>query len=308
MSSPVAPLALSALHAQLLQHRALLLHGSALGAATPGPLLQDLEAFGAGTPPQALSPVCRTPPGLDPPRLELPACPVPPGLQLLARHGFAATRGATRQGFSESARLAEQKACLSPRSSPSTRASSADSSPRGGPSPESSRPASPEMRRGTTLLFRRLPKSCLRPQLAALLDGEGFCGAYDLVYCPMDFATRTGMGYAFVNCVSEEEALRVRDGFDGFSSWFTSSGKACEVSWSTDIQGLAAHLERYRNSPVMHEQVPDAFKPALFQGGRRVAFPEPTTALKMPRLRASRQKLRASRRMAPEVMELLEEA
>ena len=28
--------------------------------------------------------------------------------------------------------------------------------------------------------------------------------------------------------------------------------KVCRVTWSGPHQGLAAHVERYRNSPVMH--------------------------------------------------------
>lgn len=197
-------------------------------------------------------------------------------------------------------RLSSLKAPSSPRSTVSTRApGSAESSPRDRSSLGSHclRPDSPA-ERGTTLVFRRLPKSCLRDKIAALLDAEGFSGAYDLIYCPMDFATRAGLGYAFVNAVTEEDARRIREHFGGFNAWSTSSVKECEVSWSRDLRGLDAHLERYRNSPVMHEEVPDIFKPALFREGQRVAFPEPTKPLKMPRLRASRQKLRSNRRMA----------
>lgn len=209
------------------------------------------------------------------------------------------------------ARLSDQKEALSSPRSISTCASFADSSAdsaRALSSSDSSRAASPAESQSTTLTFKKLPKSCLREQLTALLDKEGFSGAYDLIYCPMDFASRTGLGYAFVNCVTEEDARRVRERFDGFKSWSTSSTKECEVSWSSDLQGLEAHVERYRNSPMMHEQVPDAFKPALFQGGLRVAFPEPTKSLKMPRMRASRQKLKSTRRMTAEAVIEMPEA
>ena len=33
------------------------------------------------------------------------------------------------------------------------------------------------------------------------------------------------------------------------------------MNWSHPYQGLDAHIERYRNSPVMHEDVPDEYKP-----------------------------------------------
>lgn len=37
-------------------------------------------------------------------------------------------------------------------------------------------------------------------------------------------------------------------------------------------------MERYRNSPVMHESVPDEYKPVILQNGLRVNFPEPSKA------------------------------
>jgi phosphatidylglycerophosphate synthase len=50
-------------------------------------------------------------------------------------------------------------------------------------------------------------------------------------------------------------------------------------------KGLGAHIERYRNSPVMHESVPDEYKPAMYTRGVRVPFPPPTKNLRMPRIR-----------------------
>lgn len=54
--------------------------------------------------------------------------------------------------------------------------------------------------------------------------------------------------------------------------------------WGGPHQGLEAHVERYRNSPVMHEDVPDTFKPVLFANGVRISFPLPTRKLRAPRL------------------------
>jgi len=56
----------------------------------------------------------------------------------------------------------------------------------------------------------------------------------------------------------------------------------CEVSWSGPHQGFKAHVERYRNSPVMHRSVPDAYKPIIFQDGVRQDFPRPTRKIKAP--------------------------
>jgi hypothetical protein len=138
----------------------------------------------------------------------------------------------------------------------------------------------------TTVMMRNLPNNYTRDMLLELLDHHDFLHGYDLVYLPIDFQTEAGLGYAFVNLVTPEEAERFRRHFHGFSDWRVTSEKVCEVSWSDALQGIEAHVERYRNSPVMHESVPDLFKPALFdKAGNRVPFPEPTKTIRPPRLR-----------------------
>merc|ERR1711904_251133 len=101
------------------------------------------------------------------------------------------------------------------------------------------------------------------------MDEKGFQGAYQLVYLPIDFATRTGQGFGFVDFTTPEHACRFMEYFQGFSEWNTPSSKRCEVTVSKELQGLEAHIERYRNSPVMHESVSDDFKPVLFSNGER---------------------------------------
>lgn len=189
-------------------------------------------------------------------------------------------------------------------SAPSSGASSRASSPgvrSRGSSPGPSVPASDSPVPQTTLIVRKIPKSYTRDQLLALMDEQGFFAAYDLVYLPIDFATRTGLGYAFVNFTTEENASRFINHFHGFSDWSTPSKKSCEVSLSNELQGLEAHIDRYRSSPVMHESVPDEFKPAIFTSGVRSEFPAPTRPIKQPRLRASRQKLKTARRWGSEM-------
>jgi hypothetical protein len=120
-----------------------------------------------------------------------------------------------------------------------------------------------------------------------LLDRQGFAGQYDFLYLPMDFSTRASMGYAFVNFVSPTSASHFMACFDGFSKWSIPSRKVCGVSWSGPHQGLEAHTERYRNSPVMHVDVPDNFKPILLLNGSRINFPAPTRKLRAPRIRGA---------------------
>jgi len=102
------------------------------------------------------------------------------------------------------------------------------------------------------------------------------------VYLPRDFERSFGLGYAFVNFATAEDAVQARQSLHGFSDWKIPSHKVCEVGWSSRQQGLAEQIKRYRNSPVMHESVPDEYKPMLFTNGRRVAFPAPTHVLKKP--------------------------
>jgi hypothetical protein len=131
----------------------------------------------------------------------------------------------------------------------------------------------------TTVLLRRLPASFTRSDLLEVLDSEGFKDCYDFVYMPVDFVKWSSFGYAFINLASHEEALRMWQHFDGFTAWPShgdAKGRACEVAWSKPLQGLTALVERYRNSPVMHEDMPDYIKPVVFSNGQKVEFPSPT--------------------------------
>jgi len=132
----------------------------------------------------------------------------------------------------------------------------------------------------TTLMLRNLPNDYTRDMLLDLLDCQGFCGVYDFIYLPIDFNRLAGLGYAFVNCVSPATAEAMREQLQGFDQWCVSSQKVCDVCWGDPLQGLEAHVERYRNSPVMHQSVPDEYKPAVFVNGIRSAFPSPTKRIR----------------------------
>jgi hypothetical protein len=137
----------------------------------------------------------------------------------------------------------------------------------------------------TTVMLRNLPNNYSRTMLLDLIDSEGFKGMYDFIYLPIDFTTKACLGYAFVNLSNHEVAEQFRMCMDGFSDWIIPSRKNCIVSWSSPHQGLEDHLERYRNSPVMHPDVPDECKPVLFQSSVRTHFPPPTKKLRAPRIR-----------------------
>lgn len=138
-----------------------------------------------------------------------------------------------------------------------------------------------------------MPHSYTRDMICELLNEAGFNARYDFIYQPMDFRTWTPFGYAFVNMISTEDAQRVMSWFDGFNAWKHDGGKPCQVLWSDPYQGLAANVEKYRNSPVMSEAVQDMYKPVLFRDGARLPFPAPTRKLRPPRVRRdSHSKLR----------------
>jgi len=134
----------------------------------------------------------------------------------------------------------------------------------------------------TTVMVRNLPLDYTREHLLDLLDSQGFRGCYNFAYFPMDFRRWAGFGYAFVNMVSAEEALRIRRELSGFCEWKVPSVKVVEVCWGDPLQGFEACVERYRNSPIMHESVPDVCKPAIFVDGYQQPFPEPTKKLSEP--------------------------
>jgi len=136
----------------------------------------------------------------------------------------------------------------------------------------------------TTIMLRNLPNDYNRSMLLSLLDEEGFAGKYDFVYLPVDFGSGAGVGYSFINMISHQDAGHFREHFTGFTRWAFPSRKVAEVAWSNPNQGLAVHIERYRNSTVMHPSVLDEYKPALFSHGVRVSFPLPTRIIKAPQL------------------------
>jgi len=138
----------------------------------------------------------------------------------------------------------------------------------------------------TTIIFRNMPKCCTRDVLTKTMDANGFARCYDFVHVPVSFLELVGLGYALVNMVDHESAARAHQFFSGFRDWpLPAACEACEVGWSSSNQGLAAHIERYRNSPLMHETVPREYRPALFRNGVLGTFPAPTVRLRPPRVR-----------------------
>jgi len=140
----------------------------------------------------------------------------------------------------------------------------------------------------TTVVAKNFPVSYTKSMVLELLDAFGFIGKYDFVYVPVEFGTMKSFGYASINFVAHSDALRFGQLFNGFSFWAVWSDNVGNAVWGRPMQGQEKHVERYRDSPMMHKSLPDDVKPAIFKDGELIAFPPPTKALKMPR-RAARK-------------------
>jgi len=147
----------------------------------------------------------------------------------------------------------------------------------------------------TTVMMRNIPNAYTSESFVELFNAHGFLGRYDFVYLPIDFRTGVNLGYAFVNFVTHKDAELFKVCFHGFYQWFCQSPKVCDVSWTDPHQGLREHVERYRNSPVMHEDVSDIYKPRLYAGGKRIPFPAPTKRIRPPRIRPQKRLARDGR-------------
>lgn len=132
----------------------------------------------------------------------------------------------------------------------------------------------------TAVTLRNLPHSYTRKMLLEVLVREGFDGLFNFVYLPMDFKTKTCLGYAFVNLASESSVTSFGKKFSGYQDWRVPSRKCGRVTWSKQ-QCLQDHVERYQNSPIMSPMVPEEYKPLVFdEYGSRKEFPAPTKKLR----------------------------
>jgi len=146
----------------------------------------------------------------------------------------------------------------------------------------------------TTVILKNLPCLFLREDLIKEMDAKGFAGLYNYVYIPTDFQRELSKGYGFVNFISAEELQRFITAFDGFRRWPLPSAKICSVELAR-VQGFESNVWMYRNSAIMGDEVPERFRPVLFDGTERVPFPEPTEELP----KVVRSDLNIYRRLCP---------
>jgi len=134
----------------------------------------------------------------------------------------------------------------------------------------------------TTLMVRNLPADLSQQDFVQYFIDKGYGGLFDFVYMPMNLRKKGNFGYAFINLASHALAAEVMmqsqhlEPDQQAESWMSA--------WST-CQGVMANIERYRNSPLMHDTVPMESRPALYNYmGDRVRFPPPTKNIPKPRI------------------------
>lgn len=137
----------------------------------------------------------------------------------------------------------------------------------------------------TTVMMRNLPNKYDHNSVIELLWNHNFGDKFDFLYLPIDFRSKSNTGYCFINFIDASYTRQFKKMFAGFDGWSSQSVKKCEVSWSTPFQGLAAHIDRYRNSPMMHESVPATYKPCLYCQGQYIPFPQPFRPVGAPKMR-----------------------
>lgn len=150
-------------------------------------------------------------------------------------------------------------------------------------------PANKRELRLTTICFQNIPNSYSSKMVCEMFDRRGFKDRYDFLYVPHDFKrlpALVNLGYFFVNFLNHEVALRAWERFVGFREWLMVSDKILAAKWATRTQGQQACIERFRNSPVMHQNVPAECKPVLIENGVAFHLAPTKTNLKMPRFKS----------------------
>jgi hypothetical protein len=139
----------------------------------------------------------------------------------------------------------------------------------------------------TTMMLRNIPNKYTQPMMLDAIMATELQGQCDFFYLPIDFRSNCNVGYAFVNFTTPAGADKFREVFHGERMDCLNSSKVCEVSYAR-VQGLAANIEHYRNSPVCgledSELKPIIMDPAT---GAILPFPAPDQALQPVRPRGN---------------------
>lgn len=129
----------------------------------------------------------------------------------------------------------------------------------------------------TTVMLRNIPNKLEFKDLKKVLDDTNK-NTYDFLYLRFDFGNRCNVGYAFISFTEPRyvaQFVKAREGMK-WSQYSCNSEKVADIKFAR-IQGRDCLIQKFRNSPVMHQDA--AFRPRLYYTeGERAGTEEPFPA------------------------------
>merc|ERR1719473_2122566 len=120
-----------------------------------------------------------------------------------------------------------------------------------------------------TVMLRNIPVD-KTPQ-EVLDELSAYRGVLDFLYVPIDFKNECNLGYAFINFNRKDVGQRF---YSACETLFPGADKVPFVQ-PARVEGLAANVNRFRNSSVMGV-LAEEYKPMLFENGVPQPFPGPS--------------------------------
>ncbi|OLP77394.1 Protein MEI2-like 1 [Symbiodinium microadriaticum] len=141
----------------------------------------------------------------------------------------------------------------------------------------------------TSMVLRNIPKDLNRTGLCSLLDVHGCFETANFIYLPARFKDGLSLGYAFINFHTPEAAMEFQRKFHGMQlhppgalGCANSAPKPMVVHPNVRMRSLEELLHRYKNSPILHPDVPEPMKPFLLDHGKPMPFPPQTEHVESP--------------------------
>jgi hypothetical protein len=100
-----------------------------------------------------------------------------------------------------------------------------------------------------TVMMRNLPNKFSQQMLLDEINANGFVGAFDFLYLPIDPETRANRGYAFINFVDPYQSWTFKQCYEGRRIGHFNSGKVITVMAAT-LQGYEANYAHYSSARV----------------------------------------------------------
>lgn len=139
------------------------------------------------------------------------------------------------------------------------------------------------------MVLRNIPVHFSRSDLLELLAAHDCLMDARFLYLPLESATGSAFGYAFIAFANEDVAERFRSLLDDMEM---SPGHVLRVNWNSSDVNADELVARFRNSRLMHPSVPDAIRPIVLLNGIRTEFPAATKKLGVPRQRDQQRLMR----------------